>query len=193
MAFLFLDNKKDEGFKMHELETQLSQINHFQFVHAHLFSSGQPAPEQLAQIKAYGVSTLINIAPSRSPEFLAHEDQLCLDLGLNYIHIPLCLELPSPEQCILILDLIQHLVSEQMLWLHCSHNHQVSCLIYLYRQYYLNMDIATAHDLLHAVWQPNETWTGLMHAVALQLQGRRATEELNQSLQHNESFSSSSD
>jgi hypothetical protein len=46
----------------------------------------------------------------------------------------------------------------------------------------MDIDIASAQDLLHAVWEPNETWTGLIHAVALQLQGRKATKELQQSL-----------
>ena len=36
--------------------------------------------------------------------------------------------------------------------------------------------------LLHEIWEPNETWTGLMHSITLQLQGRKATLELEQSL-----------
>ncbi len=54
--------------------------------------------------------------------------------------------------------------------------------MYLYRQYYMDIDLPTAHEHLHQIWEPNETWTGLMHAVALQLQGRKATQELELSL-----------
>ena len=80
------------------------------------------------------------------------------------------------EMC--IRDRIDHLVKEQMVWVHCSQNYHVSCLMYLYRQYYMDMDLPTAQASLHQVWEPNDTWTGLLHAVALQLQGRKATEEL---------------
>ena len=50
------------------------------------------------------------------------------------------------------------------------------------RQYFMGMDIGSAQELLHQIWEPNETWTGLMHSVALQLQGRMATQDLQQSL-----------
>ncbi len=167
---------------MNELETQLSQIQHFQFVHEHLFTSGQPSAEQLAQIKAYGITTVINLALNSATTSLPNEDQLCLDLGLNYLQIPISLVTPSPDQCLLVLDLLDHLVQEQMLWIHCQNNQHVSSLMYVYRQYYMDMDMPTAQQLLHDIWQPNETWTGLIHAVTLQLQGRKATRELNLSL-----------
>ncbi len=167
---------------MNELETQLSQIQHFQFVHEHLFTSGQPSAEQLAQIKAYGITTVINLALNSATTSLPNEDQLCLDLGLNYLQIPISLDTPSPDQCLLVLDLLDHLVQEQMLWIHCQNNQHVSSLMYVYRQYYMDMDMPTAQQLLHDIWQPNETWTGLIHAVTLQLQGRKATRELNLSL-----------
>ncbi|WP_122898489.1 protein tyrosine phosphatase family protein [Acinetobacter sp. B51(2017)] len=167
---------------MNELETQLSQIQHFQFVHEHLFTSGQPSAEQLAQIKAYGIITVINLALNSATTSLPNEDQLCLDLGLNYLQIPISLDTPSPDQCLLVLDLLDHLVQEQMLWIHCQNNQHVSSLMYVYRQYYMDMDMPTAQQLLHDIWQPNETWTGLIHAVTLQLQGRKATRELNLSL-----------
>ena len=163
---------------MNEIETVLSQINNFQFIHEHLFTSGQPTAEELQLIKEYGVSTVINVALTDAEPHLDHEDKICLDLGLNYIHLPISWEMPSDEQCLLILDMINHLVQEQMVWVHCAKNFRVSSLMYLYRQYYMDMDLPTAQELLHQVWEPNDTWTGLIHAVALQLQGRKATEEV---------------
>ena len=96
--------------------------------------------------------------------------------------------LEEREFDLLVLDLIDHLVKEQMVWVHCTQNYHVSCLIYLYRQYYMNMDMPTAQEYLHQLWEPNETWTGLIHAVALQLQGRKATHELELSLIHPNNF-----
>ncbi|HJF27652.1 protein tyrosine phosphatase family protein [Acinetobacter bohemicus] len=173
---------------MNDIETALSQIENFQFIHEHLFSSGQPTAEQLKLMKEYGVSTVINVALTDSVQHLLHEDKICLDLGLNYIQLPISWERPSDDQCLLVLDLIDHLVKQHMVWVHCSKNYHVSCLMYLYRQYSMNIDMPAAQEYLHEIWEPNETWTGLMHAVALQLQGRKATHELELSLIHPHHF-----
>lgn len=168
---------------MNDIETQLSQINNFQFIHERLFSSGQPTAEELKQIKEYGIGTVINLAESDAEHALPHEDKICLDVGLNYIQLPISWETPSSDQCLLLLDLVNHLLESQMVWVHCSNNNHVSSLMYLYRQYFMDVDIATAQDFLHDIWKPNETWTGLIHAVSLQLQGRKATQDLQQALE----------
>lgn len=168
---------------MNDIETQLSQIKNFQFIHERLFSSGQPTAEELKQIKEYGIGTVINLAESDAEHALPHEDKICLDVGLNYIQLPISWETPSSDQCLLLLDLVNHLLESQMVWVHCSNNNHVSSLMYLYRQYFMDVDIATAQDFLNDIWKPNETWTGLIHAVSLQLQGRKATQDLQQALE----------
>ncbi len=174
---------------MNNLETELSHVPQFQFVHEHLFSSGQPSAEQFNQIKEYGIDTVINLAFSDAALHLGNEDKICAELGLNYIQIPIMWEQPTDEQCLFVLDLIDHLVQNKMVWVHCTENNQCSCLMYLYRQYYLDMDMPVAQDLMHQIWEPNETWTGLIHAVALQLQGRKATLDLQHSLMNADQFS----
>ncbi|QXW27285.1 protein tyrosine phosphatase family protein [Acinetobacter johnsonii] len=173
---------------MNEIENGLSQIENFQFVHEHLFSSGQPSAEQLQLIKEYGVTTVINLALTDASNHLDSEDRICLELGLNYIHMPILWDTPSDDQCLLALDMIDHLVQEQMVWVHCSKNFRISSLMYLYRQYYMNIDMPAAQELMYQIWEPNETWTGLIHAVSLQLQGRKSTQELQQSLIHPNHF-----
>lgn len=168
---------------MTTLEQSLAQIPTFSVIHEHLFSSAQPSIEQLKLIKEYGCSTVINLALSNAPNHIENEDRICLDLGLNYIHIPIDWETPSAEQCLLVLDLIDHLVQNEIVWIHCTKNDRSSCLMYVYRQFYMNMDMPTSQHLLHEIWEPNETWTGLIHSITLQLQGRKATLELQQSLQ----------
>ena len=173
---------------MNEIENALSHIENVQFIHEHLFTSAQPTAEQLQRIKEYGVTTIVNMGLSDAAQHLDHEDKICLDLGLNYIQFPISADTPSDDQCLLILDMLAYLVQEQMVWVHCSKNYHVSSLMYLYRQYYMDMDMPTAQELMHSIWEPNETWTGLIHAVALQLQGRKATQELQQSLIHPDHF-----
>ncbi len=173
---------------MNELETELSHIANFQFVHEHLFTSGQPTAEQLKHIKEYGVDTVINLAFSDADPSLEHEDKICTELGLNYIQIPISWDTPADDQCLFVLDMIAHLVQEKMVWVHCAANMRVSSLIYLYRQYFMDMDMPTAQELMHEIWEPNETWTGLIHAVSLQLQGRKSTLDLQHSLMNANHF-----
>ena len=173
---------------MNELEQELSEIANFQFVHEHLLTSGQPTVEQLKQIKEYGVDTIINLAFTDADLHLENEDKICAELSLNYIQIPILWDTPADDQCLFILDLIAHLVQEKMVWVHCTENMRVSSLMYLYRQYFLDIDMPTAQEELHKVWEPNETWTGLIHAVSLQLQGRKSTLDLQHSLMHVDHF-----
>lgn len=173
---------------MNEIENALCHIENFQYIHEHLFTSGQPTPSQLQSIKEYGISTIINVALTDASNHVEHADRICLDLGLNYIHIPISWDTPSDDQCLLVLDMLDHLVQEQMVWLCCSENFRVSSLMYLYRQYFMNIDMPTAQELMHQIWEPNETWTGLIHAVALQLQGRKATKDLQHALIHPDHF-----
>ena len=173
---------------MNELEQKLSEIANFQFVHEHLLTSGQPTVEQLKQIKEYGVDTIINLAFTDADLHLENEDKICAELSLNYIQVPILWDTPADDQCLFILDLIAHLVQEKMVWVHCTENMRVSSLMYLYRQYFLDIDMPTAQEELHKVWEPNETWTGLIHAVSLQLQGRKSTLDLQHSLMHVDHF-----
>ena len=98
---------------MNAIEQELSQIPHFQYIHPQLFTSAQPSPEQLTQIKAYGVDTVLNLAIHQdAPEF-EHQDQYCLEIGLNYLQIPLDWAQPPAEQCLFVLDLISHFVKDK--------------------------------------------------------------------------------
>lgn len=175
--------------RMNSLERALSQTTNFQYIHERLLSSGQPTVEQLKLIKAYGINTVINLALSDASNALEHEDKICLELGLNYIHLPIDWELPDSEQALFVLDTLNFLLKQQSIWIHCSKNYRVSALMYLYRQYYMSVDIEQAQQSMHQIWEPNDTWTGLIHNVALQLQGRKATLELQQALMGTKAFS----
>ena len=173
---------------MNHLQQALCQTQNFQYIHEHLFTSGQLNAVQLKKIKEYGINTVINLALTDAPNHLHNEDKICLDIGLNYIQLPICWELPDAEQALFVLDTIDFLVKDHQVWVHCAQNYRVSALMYLYRQYYMNMDIATAQNLLHQIWTPNDTWTGLIHSVDLLLKGRKATRELEQALFQTQHF-----
>jgi protein tyrosine phosphatase (PTP) superfamily phosphohydrolase (DUF442 family) len=157
----------------------LSNIEAYQMIHPQLHSSGQPTVDQLALLRAAGVNTVINIALTDASNSLIkqqqHEDRIILDLGMDYIQLPLLWDQPSASQAFSILKFIHFLETQQQtIWIHCAKNMRVSCLMYLYRIYWLNWPIDQAETMLHQIWQPDETWTGLMHAVAMPVRAAQA-------------------
>lgn len=146
-------------------------ILNLQPVHACLVSSGQPSHAALVQIREAGFQNVINLALHDASNALPDEDRWVLEQGMDYYHLPLLWQQPSVTQGLLILELIHHL-REEPTWLHCALNYRVACLMFLYRRYYLRMDLPIAHDLLTEIWQPDATWTGWMFAVEQQLKLR---------------------
>lgn len=163
-----------------ENQNNLAQIVQYVPVHEHLTTSGQPTAEQLEWIKAEGFTTVINIALTDASNHLPLEDRICLELGLDYIQVPLLWDQPSTSAGLFILDLIDHLVQEQKVWVHCALNMRVASLMYLYRQFYMGMPLPEADAFLEEIWQPDDTWTGFIHALRLQLQARQSTREIQQ-------------
>ncbi len=139
-----------------------------QQVHPLLVTSGQPDLEILIQIREEGFQNIINLALQDASHALPHEDRIVLQQGMDYYHLPLLWDQPSVSQGLVILELVHHL-REQPTWLHCSLNKRVACVIYLYRRYYMGIDLPTAQALLEQIWQPDPTWTGWMFAVEQQL------------------------
>lgn len=154
----------------------ISGLSNVQKVHDNLYSSGQPSVQQLQLICQAGVSTVVNLALNDTDNSLMRqhicEDRTVLELGMHYIHLPLLWDCPSASQALFALKAIHHL-QDQLIWVHCSKNWRVSSLMYLYRRFYMNMPIEQAEELLHQVWEPDETWTGLINAVAMQLQAEQ--------------------
>lgn len=174
MAFFYMQQDNIDEL------TDFQSILNFVPIHQNLYTSGQPTSEQLQLIKESGFTIIMNIALTDATNHLEHEDRICLDLGLDYLHIPLLWDCPNTCTGLFVLDLIDHLVQQHKVWLHCARNFRVSSLMYLYRQYYMGIDIVEADQYLHEVWQPNDTWTGFTYAIQQQLQARQITKELQQ-------------
>jgi len=150
---------------------KLGGILAFQSVHERLVTSGQPTLEQFGWIAAAGFGTVINLALTDASNAVAGEDRRVLELGMDYIQLPLLFNQPSPSQALRVLALIDSLKSEKI-WLHCALNMRVSSLMYLYRTHYLAVDDAEAQGFLHKIWSPDPVWSALISAVQQHLRHR---------------------
>ena len=150
---------------MHHLanlaDNTLEHIMAYAPIHARLASSGQPNPVQFELIAQAGFEVVINLALTDASNVLHGEDRLILELGMDYINLPILFDRPSTRQITRVLQLL-HDLRDQKVWLHCALNYRVSSVIYLYRVLYLGMDPTEARVLLEQVWVPDEIWQGVM-------------------------------
>ena len=169
----------------------VSGILNVQKVHDNLYSSGQPTLAQLEILAQAGVSVVVNLAfnannnPQVTDANSAQEDRMVLELGMQYIQVPILWDCPEASSALFALKAIYHL-NAQLVWVHCDDNKCAASLMYLYRRFYMQMPIDEAQALLHEVWQPDETWVGLINAVAMQLQTEQQQAELMQEMPSND-------
>lgn len=163
----------------------ISGLLNVQKVHDNLYSSGQPTSAQLEILAQAGVSVIVNLALNNHTSAqvadarYSQEDRTVLELGMQYIQVPILWDCPEANSALFALKAIYHLHT-QLVWVHCNDNKCAASLMYLYRRFYMHMAIDEAQDLLHQVWEPDETWSGLINAVAMQLQTEQQQTELMQ-------------
>jgi uncharacterized protein (TIGR01244 family) len=76
---------------------EVSQIRNFIRIDSEFCSGGQPKLEQLAQLKAEGVKTILNLRVPTEHR-AAEEEAAARELGLRYINIPVAFGDPKDEQ-----------------------------------------------------------------------------------------------
>ena len=124
-------------------------------------SSGQPTPEQFSLISQAGYQIVINLATSNSTNALANEGAIVTDLGLVYVHIPVLWQNPQIEDVIKFFKVMQAF-EEQKIWVHCAKNMRVSCFIYLWQKYILQLSEEQARYPMNQIWQPTGVWQQLI-------------------------------
>jgi protein tyrosine phosphatase (PTP) superfamily phosphohydrolase (DUF442 family) len=153
---------------MHHLgqlqEATLEHVMAYVPIHERLASSGQPSALQFELIAQAGFAVVINLALADASNVLHGEDRLVLELGMDYINLPILFDRPNTRQITRVLQLL-HDLRDQKVWLHCALNYRVSSVIYLYRVLYLGIDPAEARALLEQVWMPDEVWQGVIDAL----------------------------
>ncbi len=145
-------------------QKSLAQILVYRSIHENLATSGQPTLDEFNQIADAGFEIVINLALTDASNAVIGEDRRVLELGMDYVNLPLLFDRPSLSQTLRILDFL-HDNRDKKIWLHCALNMRVSTLIYLYRVYYLQASDAMSLASLHDVWTPNEVWQNLMQQV----------------------------
>lgn len=126
-----------------------------------LGTSGQPTPQEFSLIAQAGYRVIINLATSNSTNALENEGAIVTDLGMVYLQIPVVWEQPKLEDVELFLKAMD-CFKEEKIWVHCAKNMRVSCFIYLWQKYKLQMPEEEARYPMSQIWQPTGVWQKLI-------------------------------
>ena len=139
----------------------MKSIRDYYQINQNLATSGQPTPEQFQLIADAGYQIIINLAMSISTNALKNEGAIVTDLGMVYVQIPVVWEHPRLEDVRLFFKAMQSF-REQRIWVHCAKNMRVSCFIYLWQKYVLQLSDDEAMYPMKEIWQPTGVWQELI-------------------------------
>ena len=122
-----------------------------------LTTAGQPTEAELPLIASAGFDRVIFLAFTNHLKAVAHEDDIVRDQGLQFIHIPVEWESPSPADFSAFAAMMQTFGSGRTL-VHCEVNFRASVFGFLYQVLFEGADVDEAMSLMQSIWVPNDTW-----------------------------------
>ena len=145
-------------------EPDLSDLTNYRAYSPMLSSSGQPSAEQLEAVRDAGFERVVFLALTDSEGSIDNEDSIVRQLGMEFVHIPVIWDTPSPDDVALFLALMSGAPEKKTL-VHCQVNYRASAFSFLYRVLHEDVPVGEAKDDLDSVWTPNETWQQLIFDV----------------------------
>ena len=122
-----------------------------------LTTSGQPTEGELALIASAGFDRVIFLAFTNHPRAVAHEEDILREQGLQFVHIPVAWESPSPADFMAFAAVMQRFGSGRTL-VHCEINFRASVFGFLYQVLFEGADVDAAMSMMQSIWVPNDTW-----------------------------------
>jgi len=136
----------------------ISDIYQYRQAASDLATSGQPREEQLSLIAASGYDVVVNLALHDDPRYsLPDEAASVRRLGLEYVHIPVQFDSPTPQDLAKFFDAMDSRKGKRI-WLHCAANLRATAFLGLYRRLRQEWPTDRAFALMNDVWKPNPVW-----------------------------------
>jgi len=124
-------------------------------------TSGQPTQAQLAELKALGVTQVINLALHSHEKALPDEAGSLAALGMAYTHIPVEFSEPTEDDFAKFCAAMEASAG-QRLHVHCIANLRVSAFLYRWQRDVCGMADEDARALMDSVWQPGGVWAAFI-------------------------------
>ena len=135
----------------------LPEIINWRRLNHRITLSGQPAEEQLSQIKELGITVIINLGPHTNKGALDDEPGTVAKLGIAYIYIPVDFENPTDEDYSKFCDAMERVENEQV-HVHCIYNARVSAFFYRYAESRQEISVTETFKIMDSVWRPGNVW-----------------------------------
>ncbi len=120
-------------------------------------SSGQPNIDEIPLLAEEGYRRIIYLAFTTNQTAIPGEDNLVVENGMEYVHVPVDFEKPTLKHFQLVTTVLQDDPALKTL-LHCQINLRASTFSFLYRTIFLHVPMAEAKADLDAIWVPDEVW-----------------------------------
>ncbi len=134
-----------------------------------LITGGQPTEAQIRSAAEEGIQVVVNLATVDPRYSLDDEAGLVQSLGLEYHHIPVEWEHPTPADYEAFVRLMQQ-NSEKRTLLHCAANYRVTAFYSLYALQHLGWTEARADALRAAVWRRQyPVWDEFINTIKTQI------------------------
>lgn len=127
--------------------------NYYEYSSA-LMSSGQPARDQFAAIRAAGVELVINLAPVTDPAALPDEQAIVTALGMDYQHLPVDWEQPAAVDLERFFAAMNRSGKRRVL-VHCYAGSRASAFVFLYRIRERGAEVTAERATLNQIWNNN--------------------------------------
>ena len=139
-------------------------------------TSGQPTEEQLADIRALGITHIINLGLHSHEKALPDEAASVSSLGMTYIHIPVDFGQPTVDDfakfCGAMND-IEEDITEYKVHVHCIVNARVSAFFFRYNREVKAMSEPEARSLMEKIWKPDGVWAAFIGDPTAEDEGAR--------------------
>ena len=139
----------------------IEAIREFVRISDNVFTSGQPARDQLAGLSGHGIRYVINLALPGSDGAVADEAAILTGQGIAYFHLPVIWEKPTEQDFAVFCGLMRTIGNLPVL-VHCALNMRVSAFMFLYRVIELDTPLSEARIALDSIWEPYEQWRDLI-------------------------------
>ena len=142
-----------------------SDLSNYRQYSETLASAGQPNSQHLKALADQGVERIIYLAYTNNDTAIVSEDTKALDLGMEYIHIPVDYRNPTLSDFQYMNAILQTSPDKNTL-IHCQINYRASVFSFLYRVVSLGTPVEEALNDMKSVWTPSGIWVDYIHSVA---------------------------
>ena len=152
---------------------RLDEIYNYLKIDDKICTSGQPTVDQLRSATEQGIQIVINLATLDSETTLEDEAGLVRDLGMEYVHIPVEWDNPTPENFETFVLMMQQTAGSSIL-IHCVANYRVTVFFSLYAMKTLGWSEDQVDALIASIWEggPYPIWDTFINRMRKGIQTR---------------------